>query len=524
VRPMRTGHTQERRGTSHSADVWCRGHSSAGHPRSSSGLLVPRATRSAPTPHPLLVGPPRVAMAHPESGTGGSADDSDGSVGAASIASYGVNDYLWERRSQLDGYGPSDLDAMSDDDEAGDASEPMAPLTPVLAAAHRGDAAATAAAIAAAGDDWREEHTWRFRSPMHVAARCGSVETIDVLLASGCRADGGGGDLWDNTPLLLSARAGHLPAVMRLADADPELIDEPNQDGDTPLTKAVRNQRVDVAAFLLSRGASATLSADGAKCALILAGPLTSVMCRTVLEGALRDVGADVAERTCMLVVTADAGSADVVGRLLEVGARHDVALPGYPFMGAMEAAILGRNPSAVIPVLIGGGCTVGALPRRDGSSARAALDVLCFRGRDQDVPALSALLRAGADVDYRNDVDAGYTALDCAARASNVRMVRTLLAHGASVNAAGGNVRRTALHWAAAALTPSVCMVLIAARADPAALDSDGATPLQVALSAKEDVTREVGRSRERAAVRQLAAARRTVACLRNATPGGDC
>jgi len=65
--------------------------------------------------------------------------------------------------------------------------------------------------------------------------------------------------------------------------------------------------------------------------------------------------------------------------------------------------------------------------------------------------------------------------------------------------------------------------MVLIAARANPAALDSDGATPLQVALSAKERVMREVGSSRERTAVRTLAAARRTVACLRNATPGAD-
>jgi len=222
-----------------------------------------------------------------------------------------------------------------------------------------------------------------------------------------------------------------------------------------------------------------------------------------------------------MLVLTAEAGSADVVGRLLEVGARHDVALPGPPCMGAMEAAILGKTPSAVIPVLIGGGCSVGALPRWDCSSARAALVVLCYRGRDQDVPALSALIGAGADVDYRNDVDAGYTALDCAVRASSVRMVRMLLEHGASVNAAGGDMRRTALHWAGAAHTPSVCMVRIAARADPAALNSDGATLLQVALSAKERVTRDVGRSRERAAVRKLAAARRTVACLRNAAPG---
>jgi len=92
-----------------------------------------------------------------------------------------------------------------------------------------------------------------------------------------------------------------------------------------------------VAAFLLSRGAGATWRNDRGQCALTLAGPLKSVMCRTFLEGALRHVGADVTERTCMLVLTAKAGSADVVGRLLEVGARRDVALPCPHFMGAMD-------------------------------------------------------------------------------------------------------------------------------------------------------------------------------------------
>jgi len=99
-----------------------------------------------------------------------------------------------------------------------------------------------------------------------------------------------------------------MPAVMRLAEADAELTALSNQDEETPLTMEVWNQCVDVAAFLLSRGASATFSIDRGQYALTLAGPLTSVMCRTVLEGALRHVGADLTERTCMLVLTADAG------------------------------------------------------------------------------------------------------------------------------------------------------------------------------------------------------------------------
>jgi len=55
----------------------------------------------------------------------------------------------------------------------------------------------------------------------------------------------------------MSARAGHLPAVMRLAEADAELIALPNGVEHAPLTMAVRNQRVDVVAFLLPRGETA---------------------------------------------------------------------------------------------------------------------------------------------------------------------------------------------------------------------------------------------------------------------------
>jgi len=345
---------------------------------------------------------------------------------------------------------------------------------------------------------------------------------MEVLMAPGCRADGGSGDLWERTPLQLAARAGHMAAVRWLADADTDLVTVSNRDGETALTMAVRNGRVDVSSFLLSRGANACESNDNGECALTLAGSVTSAICRTVLSGALRQGATNPDGLAYMLILTARAGWADVTERLLREGAPHDVALDLPDDKGAMEAAVTSKNPSAVVPVLITGGRSVGLLPPVDAASGRAALDVLCLQGRNQYMPATSALFAAGADVDHRNNVGVGCTALDCAGRVAHVQAVQKLLEHGSNVNLAGGTMRRTALHWAAAELRPSVCLVLLSAHADASAQDEDRATPTELAPSALDVIKLEVGTSRELACVQKLVSGRRTVACLRKAAPGG--
>ena len=75
-----------------------------------------------------------------------------------SVESYDGEDYLAERRDELEGYNQTELDQLTDE-ESVDGSEPLSPLSPVLAAASRGDAQGTAAAIAAAGPGWREDRT-----------------------------------------------------------------------------------------------------------------------------------------------------------------------------------------------------------------------------------------------------------------------------------------------------------------------------------------------------------------------------
>ena len=78
-----------------------------------------------------------------------------------SVESYDGEDYLAERRSELEGYTQTELDQLRDE-ESVDGSEPLSPLSSVLAAASRCEAQGTAAAIAAADPRWREDRTWRF--------------------------------------------------------------------------------------------------------------------------------------------------------------------------------------------------------------------------------------------------------------------------------------------------------------------------------------------------------------------------
>jgi ankyrin repeat protein len=65
------------------------------------------------------------------------------------------------------------------------------------------------------------------------------------------------------------------------------------------------------------------------------------------------------------------------------------------------------------------------------------------------------------------------------AARTGSVRVVRTLLAHGADVNAVASSTGATALMWAVAAPHPDVAKVLVEANADVHVSSKKGFTPL---------------------------------------------
>jgi len=382
---------------------------------------------------------------------------------------------------------PAYFDERTDDEaNIADVAEPSSEPDPVLCGALIGDASRVAALLAL-GCSWKGR-TWRRRGAMHLAARCGSVAMIRVLMANGCDADVAG-DLYGHTSLHLAARAGHLAAAQVLADADRCLVDAVNRFGDGPLHLAVRHGHCDVAAFLLSCGASAVATNKVGDSSLELAaGPcmLPSAMSRVVVDGVLREAEADAAVLTRALVQAAWAGKTDVGLVLLHAGARHDVAVD-QDFASAMEAAVFGLDPTGFVLTLLLAGAHCGPFPPLAPPYERvdAPLNALARRGRTEDLPAMTVLLAAGADVNYRDATQVGqhFTPLEnAAALGRSVAMVNKLIGHGADVNLVGGAQRRTVLHWAAEDMRPPICRALLEAGADASVADGNRKTPLQVA------------------------------------------
>jgi hypothetical protein len=120
----------------------------------------------------------------------------------------------------------------------------------------------------------------------------------------------------------------------------------------------------------------------------------------------------------------------------------------------------------------------------RSGTAAAGARDALAHlhaAARADDVPAVTANLRAGRNL---GAVDAaGNTMLHVAAHAGALSVLRLLLSSGAEVDSRGAQLR-TPLHDAAAAGHGTVIEILLRHGADPKLFDASGRTPRQAALA----------------------------------------
>jgi len=116
----------------------------------------------------------------------------------------------------------------------------------------------------------------------------------------------------------------------------------------------------------------------------------------------------------------------------------------------------------------------------RAGANVNAAnsygVTPLSLACTNQSAAMVEKLLKAGADP---NGVPAGTPVLMVAARTGNVDTVKSLLAHGAEVNAKESARGQTALMWAVAEKHPEVVRLLVAHGADVHAHSTSGFTPL---------------------------------------------
>jgi len=310
---------------------------------------------------------------------------------------------------------------------------------------------------------------------LHWAAHRNDLETVTVLLGAG--ADANAANALGATPLWLACVSGSGTLVGRLleAGADPNAA---LSSGETVLMSAARAGNTDAVGLLLTHAADVNTT-EGSRG-------------QTALMWAVAQQHADVAR---MLI---EHGA--------DVHARSDI-------WHQLENTAGNTNPSGDFE-MAHGGSTPLLFAARQGDIASAR--VLLAAGADVNDTAAAGtsalvvavhsghralaayLLDEGADP---NAADAGYTALHAAVLRADLETVRTLLAHGADVNALvrhGTPGRRfsadfslrsqyigTNAFWLAAKFADNtdIMRALADAGADPLVTPDDGTTAVKAAV-----------------------------------------
>ena len=256
------------------------------------------------------------------------------------------------------------------------------------------------------------------------------------------------------TPLLYAARQGCLDCAKALVGAG-AAVDRTDPDGVTPLISALLNGHFDTAKFLLEKGANPNKWDWWGRTPLYLA-----VDYNTLPHGGRPDhLSLDATTSTAMIDL------------LLEAGANPNAQLKLFPPYRSLR---MDRGADTILDI----GTT--PLLRAARGSDLAAIERLVAKGALLDLPQqagvtpLMAAVGAGASpIDTRGKFR---TELESLATAE------ALLAAGAGIDVRD-NSGRTALHYAAAAGYTDVAKTLVDHGADVNAKDVDGVTPVEAAM-----------------------------------------
>ena len=297
-------------------------------------------------------------------------------------------------------------------------------------------------------------------------------------------------------------------AVVRLLVHRGASIDEPNNDGLTPLMLACIHERLSAATVLLEMGANiervdnkglraldhaasnnhpevvALLVSRGAN--LDAATPILYALrnknntpekrkqtIRILLESMThKTIKTSFFTNTPLLILAAETDDLDIVNALLAAGAEVNErdAVGKTPLLFAARKENLG-----IIQALLAAGANVNAADTQGNTPLMKASEV----GR---IDAIQALLAAGAEVNAADIY--GNTPLTRPLYNSRVDVIQVLLAAGAEVNLADSK-GRTPLMTASDFANVDAIQVLLAAGAEVNAADSNGITPLMRASEA---------------------------------------
>lgn len=170
------------------------------------------------------------------------------------------------------------------------------------------------------------------------------------------------------------------------------------------------------------------------------------------------DINAFSSEDSTPLMAAASAGQDEVVKMLLARGADFKLRDTGRFAGTALHRALLAMGTGAQVSRLV------------DGQWVTEA--------KGNPVECVRLLLDRGADAnEARADGE-----MPIIMAAGEPRLVKMLLEAGANANVAGRTLGNTALHWAVVANTPASVELLLAANADPSAVNKYGETALDIA------------------------------------------
>jgi len=312
----------------------------------------------------------------------------------------------------------------------------------------------------------------RNASALHVAARLGNREMVEVLLDHGADPDGSGAKASSETPLALASQHDEADVVAlllaRFAD-----VNRSYAGGRTALHAAAKGDAHHVVPLLLAARAALDREDERGYTALHRACVFDSLLVARQLVRYEADVHRTAPRGVTAVHLAVSTGNLQLVQLLLD--AEADPSAPDVDTETPLHDAVeLGSVE--LVQLLLEYGATACFCP---SDTVMGPLHVAAFHNR---VDIARLLLEHKAPIDAPNAH--GNTALVLAAANGHLELARELIqTHGADVNYSASTVDGTALNRAAKRGQAALVESLLELQASPETRDGEGRTPLALAI-----------------------------------------
>uniref|UniRef100_A0A803XRS3 Death domain-containing protein n=1 Tax=Meleagris gallopavo TaxID=9103 RepID=A0A803XRS3_MELGA len=280
---------------------------------------------------------------------------------------------------------------------------------------------------------WRRLDTQAHGTPpLLIAAGCGNIQMLQLLLKRGSRIDVQ--DKAGSNAIYWASRHGHIE-TLKFLNENKCPLDVRDKSGETALHVAARYGHVDVVLFLCSVGSNPNFQDKEEETPLHCASWHGYYSVAKALCEAGCDVNIKNREGETPLLTASARGYHDIVECLSEHGADLDATDKDGHI--ALHLAVR-RCQIEVVKTLINQGCFVDFQDRHGNTP----LHVAC---KDGNVPIVMALCEAGCNLDVANKY--GRTPLHLAANNGILEVVRFLCLTGANVEVLTSVSIKTVLH-----------------------------------------------------------------------------